>query len=74
MAITWKDAPEIQTPTLGDDYVVRCIVAANPSPSICKLKYMFLSSKLMQALMMTFLFMIQIGYETVIKFYPQIGL
>lgn len=35
-AITWKDAPLIQTPVVGDDYVVRCIVTANPPPTVGK--------------------------------------
>lgn len=36
VAITWKDAPQIQTPVVGDDYVVRCIVTANPPPTVGK--------------------------------------
>jgi neural cell adhesion molecule len=34
VAITWKDAPEYQTTNLEVDYVIRCIVTANPPPSV----------------------------------------
>lgn len=36
-AITWKDAPEYQNTALGADYNIRCIVAANPPPSVGKM-------------------------------------
>lgn len=36
VAITWKDAPENQSPVAGNDYVVRCVVTANPPPTIGK--------------------------------------
>lgn len=32
--ITWKDAPEEQYPTKGDDYLVKCEVTANPPPAV----------------------------------------
>jgi hypothetical protein len=38
VAITWKDAPENQSPVAGNDYVVRCVVTANPPPTIGKKK------------------------------------
>ncbi|XP_038120324.1 fasciclin-2 isoform X6 [Culex quinquefasciatus] len=34
VAITWKDAPEDQRPILGDDYIVRCEVTANPPATV----------------------------------------
>lgn len=34
VAITWKDAPVNQSPIAGNDYVVRCIVTANPPPTV----------------------------------------
>lgn len=34
VAITWKDAPENQSPIAGNDYVVRCVVTANPPPTV----------------------------------------
>lgn len=38
VAITFKDAPENQSPIAGNDYVVKCVVAANPPPTIGKKK------------------------------------
>lgn len=32
--ITWKNAPEHQQPVVGQNYVVRCEVTANPGPRI----------------------------------------
>lgn len=34
VAITWKDAPENQSPIAGNDYVIRCVVSANPPPTV----------------------------------------
>ncbi|XP_037807700.1 fasciclin-2 isoform X2 [Lucilia sericata] len=34
VAITWTNAPENQNPILGEDYVVRCEVKADPNPTI----------------------------------------
>ncbi|CRL04468.1 CLUMA_CG017550, isoform A [Clunio marinus] len=34
VAITWKDAPEYQSPVAGSNYVVRCVVTANPPPTV----------------------------------------
>lgn len=34
VAITWVDAPQEQSPILGRDYKVKCIVNANPSPVV----------------------------------------
>lgn len=34
MAITWTNAPEDQYPILGEDYVVKCEVKADPNPTI----------------------------------------
>ncbi|XP_034489459.1 fasciclin-2 isoform X3 [Drosophila innubila] len=34
VAITWTNAPENQFPILGDDYVVKCEVKADPNPTI----------------------------------------
>ncbi|KAM8719562.1 hypothetical protein ACLKA7_005748 [Drosophila subpalustris] len=34
VAITWTNAPENQYPILGDDYVVKCEVKADPNPTI----------------------------------------
>ncbi|XP_021704152.1 fasciclin-2 isoform X4 [Aedes aegypti] len=34
VAITWKDAPEDQRPILGEDYIVRCEVYANPPATV----------------------------------------
>lgn len=34
VAITWTNAPENQNPILGEDYVVRCEVKADPTPTI----------------------------------------
>lgn len=36
VAITFKDARENQSTTAGEDYVVKCVVAANPPPTIGK--------------------------------------
>ncbi|XP_058821614.1 fasciclin-2 isoform X2 [Topomyia yanbarensis] len=34
VAITWKNAPEDQRPILGEDYIVRCEVTANPPATV----------------------------------------
>ncbi|XP_030382113.1 fasciclin-2 isoform X2 [Scaptodrosophila lebanonensis] len=34
VAITWTNAPENQYPILGEDYVVKCEVKADPNPTI----------------------------------------
>lgn len=34
VAITWTNAPENQNPIIGEDYVVRCEVKADPNPTI----------------------------------------
>lgn len=34
VAITWTNAPEDQYPILGEDYVVKCEVKADPNPTI----------------------------------------
>ncbi|XP_061402949.1 fasciclin-2 isoform X3 [Musca vetustissima] len=34
VGITWTNAPENQNPILGEDYVVRCEVKADPTPTI----------------------------------------
>ncbi|XP_037936021.1 fasciclin-2 isoform X6 [Teleopsis dalmanni] len=34
VAITWTNAPESQYPILGEDYIVKCEVKADPNPTI----------------------------------------
>lgn len=34
VAITWKNAPEKQYPTVGTNYNVKCEVSADPGPTV----------------------------------------